>query len=254
MYEFIDVDGKQSVESVLPSVAMNFNGLFIENEIEGYRTLTVSGRESIGVELTSHSTQTGSLTTNKRLPSRTLVVKYLLKEQDNYSFQKKFKQLRKYLSSKSEVEIYFADEPDAFYFGQLSEMSEVPAETNFAVGTFSFHCDSPYKFGNLNQTNGAVIVDTFYETQPDLIRLTLTAATSIVKVTNGNQTIQLNGNFSTSDVIEIDVQEGTVVRNGVDHTYTVALNSDFENFTIEEGQTVSSPQGSLTLFTRERWL
>lgn len=254
MYEFIDIDGQQSVENVLPSAAMNFNGLFIENEIEGYRTLTVSGRESIGVELTSHSTQTGSLTTNKLLPSRTLVVKYLLKEQDNYSFQKKFKQLRKYLSSKSEVEIYFADEPDAFYFGQLSEMSEVPAETNFAVGTFSIHCDSPYKFGNLNQTNGSVTIDTFYETQPELVRLTLTSANSIVKVTNGKQAIQLNGNFSASDVIEIDVQEGTVIRNGVDHTYTVALNSDFENFMIEEGQTVSSQQGSLTLFTRERWL
>lgn len=254
MYDFIDTNEQQSVENVLPSVAMNFNGLFIENEIEGYQTLTVSGRGSIGVELTSHSTQTGSLTTNKRLPSRTLVVKYLLKEKDNYSFQKKFKQLRKYLSSKSEVEIYFADEPDAFYFGQLSEMSEVPAETNFAVGTFSIHCDSPYKFGEAIETSGAVTVDTFYETQPDLIRLTLSAATTIVKVSNGTQVIQLNGNFSASDVIEIDVQEGTVIRNGVDHTYTVALNSVFENFMIEEGQTVSSPQGSLTLFTRERWL
>ena len=254
MYNFTDVDESQSVENVLPSVAMNFNGLFIENEIEGYRTLTVSGRESISVELTSHSTKTGSITTNKRLPSRTLVVKYMLQERDNYSFQKKFKQLRKYLSSKSVVEIYFADEPDAFYFGQLSEMSEVPAETNFVVGTFSIHCDSPYKFGEMIQSSGLITVDTFYETQPDLIRLSLSAASSIVKVTNGNQTIQLNGNFSASDVIEINVQEGTVIKNGVDHTYTIALNSDFENFVLEEGQTVSSPQGSLTLFMRERWL
>lgn len=254
MYEFIDVNEHQSAGNVLSSVAMKFNGVVFENEIDGYQTLTVSGRESIGVELNSHSVSKGSITTSKSLPSRTLVVKYMLKERDHYTFQKKFKQLRKLLHSDSEVEITFADEPDAFYFGQLSEMSEVPAETNFAVGTFSIHCDSPYKFGNLNQTNGAVIVDTFYETQPDLIRLTLIAATSIVKVTNGNQTIQLNGNFSASDVIEIDVQEGTVIRNGVDHTYTVALNSDFENFMIEEGQTVSSPQGSLTLFTRERWL
>lgn len=254
MYKFVNINEQQEAENFLPSVAMKFNNKIIENELEGYRTLTVSGRETSSTELTSFDVKNGSITTNFRLPSRTITIKYLLQERDNNAFQKKFKDLRKLLHSEKEVEITFADEPDAFYFGQLSEMSEVPAETNFAVGTFSIHCDSPYKFGNLNQTNGAVIVDTFYETQPDLIRLTLIAATSIVKVTNGKQTIQLNGNFSASDVIEIDVQEGTVIRNGVDHTYTVALNSDFENFMIEEGQTVSSLQGSLTLFTRERWL
>ena len=254
MYNFTDLNQQPSVDTVLPSVAMKFNGKFIENELEGYQTLTVSGRETIGAELTKFDVKKGSITTNARLPSRTIVVKYLLQERDNNLFQKKFKQLRKLLYSVGQVEITFADEPDAFYFGQLSEMNEVPADNNFVISTFSIHCDSSYKFGTKVETTGTVTIDTFYETPPELIELTLSAATSIVKVTNGSQTIQLNGNFSANDVIKIDVQVGSVTRNGVDHVYTVALNSDFENFLIKKGQTVSSPQGSLKLTARERWL
>lgn len=254
MYKFTDLNIQQSVDTVLPSVAMKFDGKVLENELEGYQTLTVSGRETISSELTSFNVKNGSITTNKRLPSRTLVVKYLLKERDNYTFQKKFKELRKLLHSDSEVEIAFADEPDAFYFGQLSEMGEVPADANFVTGTFSIYCDSPYKFGELTETAGAIPIDTFYETQPDLIQLTLSAATSVVKITNGSQTIQLNGNFSAGDLIELDIQNGLVKWNDIDSEYIVSLNSDFENFAIKNGQAISSPQGSLKITMRERWL
>lgn len=254
MYNFTDLNGSQLSEKILPSVAMNFNGTFIENVLEGYQTLTISGRETTSVELANFDVKKGSITTNTRLPSRTIVVKYLLQGNDNNSFQKKFKELRKLLHSVGQKEIYFADEPDAFYFGQLSDMNEVPAESNSVVGTFSIHCDSPYKFGSKIETAGIVSIETFYETQPDLIRLTLSAATSVVRVTNGTQTIQLNGFFSQNDSIEIEVQRGFVRRNGVDYVYTVSLNSDFENFLIKKGETVSSVQGSLRLIARERWL
>lgn len=49
-YKFIDIYDSQD-EIALPSEAMNFNGKFLENEILGYRTLYVSGRESLAPEL-----------------------------------------------------------------------------------------------------------------------------------------------------------------------------------------------------------
>ena len=36
-YKFIDVD--DIVETFLPAEAMSYNGVYLENEIEGYRTL-----------------------------------------------------------------------------------------------------------------------------------------------------------------------------------------------------------------------
>ena len=51
LYGFRDTTDTSGVlGSNLPSEAMNFNGKFLENEINGYRTLTVSGRELIGSE------------------------------------------------------------------------------------------------------------------------------------------------------------------------------------------------------------
>ena len=43
IYSFVDTNGCPS-DTALPAEAMNFNGVFLENEIEGYRTLYVSGR------------------------------------------------------------------------------------------------------------------------------------------------------------------------------------------------------------------
>ena len=45
MYEFIDTT--EFLDSVsLPSEALKINGEYIENQVTGYRTLYVSGRES----------------------------------------------------------------------------------------------------------------------------------------------------------------------------------------------------------------
>ena len=50
MYTFIDVN-KASESDVLPSEALKINGKYIENQITGYRTLNVSGREALSPEL-----------------------------------------------------------------------------------------------------------------------------------------------------------------------------------------------------------
>lgn len=46
MYKFVDTTESQE-EQELPSEALNFNGVYFENVIPGYRTLYVSGREMI---------------------------------------------------------------------------------------------------------------------------------------------------------------------------------------------------------------
>ena len=48
LYKFIDTTEYQD-EIALPSEAMNFNGVFLENEVEGYRTLYVSGLSLIHI-------------------------------------------------------------------------------------------------------------------------------------------------------------------------------------------------------------
>lgn len=48
LYNFTDTN-ERAYRADLPSEALNFNGVFLEHEIDGYRTLNVMGRERSGV-------------------------------------------------------------------------------------------------------------------------------------------------------------------------------------------------------------
>ena len=253
MYEFRNTI-EQGADKRLPSVAMTFDGKIFENEISGYETLNVSGRETISTELVSYDVRYGSITTHERLPSRVITVQYRLEERDNLVFQNKFKALRKLLSIGEQTFFSFRDDPDTFYLGRLAGMEEVEPSSNTVVSSFTLLCDSPYKFGKLVTTTNAITIDTFYETPPLLINVVVNQSTQTVEVTNGIETIRLEDSFKSGDKIAINVEQGFVAKNGEDNTYSVALNSDFENFVIEKGQTVSSPQGAVTTTARERWL
>ena len=50
MYEFVDTNQAGSKNS-LPSEALQIDGEYIENLIDGYRTLYVIGRELLGSEI-----------------------------------------------------------------------------------------------------------------------------------------------------------------------------------------------------------
>lgn len=253
MYEFRDVT-EQKADTFLPSVSMTFDGKVFENEIQGYRTLNVSGREVIGTELFTHDVLKGIKTTGERLPQRDVVIQYELSEPNNKAFQDKFKQLRKLLTIGEPTYFSFRDDPDTFFLGRLSSMDSVPPESNTVISNFTLTCDSPYKFGKSINTTGSIPIDTFYETPPLLIDLAVNNSTQKIEVTNGIETIELVDSFKSGDNIIINVEQGFVVKNGEDNTYTVALNSDFENFIIEKGQTITSPQGTIKVTMRERWL
>ena len=50
MYDFIDIMEVQN-DSSLPAEAVSINGVYLENEVEGYRTLYVTGRELLETEI-----------------------------------------------------------------------------------------------------------------------------------------------------------------------------------------------------------
>ena len=52
MYRFVDITKQQSVVD-LPSEAMQVNGVYLENEISGYRTLYTEGRETLETEIST---------------------------------------------------------------------------------------------------------------------------------------------------------------------------------------------------------
>lgn len=145
MYNFTDITGHS--EASLPSEALKINGEYIENQITGYRTLYVSGREALAPELTTIETGSrhGSVLNYRRYPSRTITIGYQLLTDSPESFRKAYNQLGAILNVENS-ELIFADEPDKFFIGHHSSMGDVETGRNCVTGEFEFTCLDPFKY------------------------------------------------------------------------------------------------------------
>lgn len=146
MYNFIDVNGIQP-GNVLPGEALKINGVYIENKITGYRTLSVSGREALSPELQTYETgaRDGSTLQSKRFPARVITVQFGLISTSNSAFRAAFNRLGEILNVEN-AELIFADEPDKFFVGTPSGVSDIEPGRNAVIGEFTLYCADPFKY------------------------------------------------------------------------------------------------------------
>lgn len=146
MYEFVDTI-ETSVGQSLPSEALNFNGQYFENEIPGYRTLYVSGREMIETEITDLDTEIsdGSRYRRKRYLPRTIVVGYQLIADSCAAFRSAYNKLNALLDVE-QAKMIFLDEPDKYYIGTKVNAGDVPAGRNAITAEIEFYCADPFKY------------------------------------------------------------------------------------------------------------
>lgn len=148
LYGFRDTtDTSGTLGSNLPSEAMNFNGKFLENEINGYRTLTVSGRELIGSEFKAKEIEglDGTIWKEKYLKPRTITVKYQINASSNKEFRDAYNKMNLLLSGE-QVKIYFNDETDKYFIGTKTSNDEVDGGTNYVIGEIEIYCSDPRKY------------------------------------------------------------------------------------------------------------
>ena len=146
MYKFVDTTERQE-EQILPSEALNFNGVYFENVIPGYRTLYVSGREMIETEITDLSTEImdGSRYRRKRYKPRTITVGYQLIAKSNAEFRNAYNKLNSLLDV-AEAKLIFLDEPDKYYVGTKVNAGDVPHGRNAITAEIEFYCADPFKY------------------------------------------------------------------------------------------------------------
>jgi predicted phage tail component-like protein len=153
MYSFVDTIEGNGVSALLPAEALSINGRYIENEIDGYRTLHVSGRELLESEINDIQIgrSNGSMFQNKRNPVREITVTYRLLSRSAESFREKFNVLSGILEQE-EARLVFADEPDKYFIGTKSSIGEVQGGQLNVTGDFTFYCCDPYKHSIVEKT------------------------------------------------------------------------------------------------------
>lgn len=146
MYEFVDTN-KAGSENSLPSEALQIDGEYIENLIDGYRTLYVSGRELLESEITDREIDgiSGSEYLYSRISTREITIGYQMLCASPMEFREKFNKLSNILS-KEQVKLIFADEPDKYFVGTKSNVGDIEPGRLSVKGEFTFYCCDPCKY------------------------------------------------------------------------------------------------------------
>ena len=107
MYDFRDTN-EYLTNKPIPAEAMQINEVYLENEIDGYRTLYVKGREALSPELETYEvgTKNGEIRKSKRYPARVITVGYQLISADAESFREAYNTLGSILNV-NDAEIIF---------------------------------------------------------------------------------------------------------------------------------------------------
>lgn len=178
MYAFVNTENSGIVGTNLPTEAMSYNGVYLENEIDGYRTLSVTGRELMESEVkhTEIDGMDGSYYRYKTTPARTITVKYQLRARGSREFREAYNKMNKLLSGE-QVKVIFNDESDKYFIGTKTSNTQVDGGSNNVIGEIEIYCSDPRKYsttekeftatdGVLNIVNeGTVPVSIDYEIQ-----------------------------------------------------------------------------------------
>ena len=146
MYRFVDITKQQSVVD-LPSEAMQVNGVYLENEISGYRTLYTEGRETLETEISTIDNDyiDGAIEDSARDLSRAVRVHFLLVSHSPAEFREKFHRLNRLLRTRDSVFI-FRDEPDKYLKGTKTDITDVEPGRLATEGCINIVCNDPYKY------------------------------------------------------------------------------------------------------------
>lgn len=147
MYSFKDTTDHSTPLKALPAEAVMINGTYLENLIDGYRTLYVKGRESLSpeIEIGEVGVRDGAYLKNRRFPARILTIGYQIVANSTAEFNTAFQTLNHALNT-ADAEIIFADETDKYLIGTPSGFDEVPAGQLSVKSEFTITCTDPFKY------------------------------------------------------------------------------------------------------------
>lgn len=243
-------------------IETNGVGVPLEDQIDGYQTLNVLGRELSPYALESQGVtgSDGELFLSANIPKKELIIKYQLITGSNQEFREKYARLN-YLLNNKQMRFYFFDDPQFEYVGTLSGATEPKPGSNVINSDFTITLLDPFKrlkdqtvYHGKNQVR--INEPAYYSTVPDQIEIIINSEDNNIKIDNGEHTISLTGNFSLGDKVVIDfTEDAKVLLNSENHLELLDLNSDFENFAIKQGSVITcSNSSSFTLKLRRKEL
>lgn len=262
MYNFINTN--EIGEQLHSSIQTIFNGVNIDTDLEGFRTLAVSGRGLLSKNINSTDIPgtDGKYFLYGNLEVRAIVVKFQLKATTNEEFRQKFNRLNMLLQTDEPKILKFTDEQDYSYKAILQKGNDIEETSNSVVSTFTFLCLDPYKYKEVDKDTGVSSVtitklpNNKNEFTPELIKVIVNSVSDkiIIKNQTTAKKIIINNSFAVGDVLEIDLNKDYPLKlNSLVRSELIDfVESDFD-FTVKQGDVITcSNSRVLEVHTKER--
>lgn len=258
MYEFKDTTINEASEAFIPSEAITFSSVLLDAEIEGYQTLSVTGRDDLSQSILTDQVDglDGLVYRGKKINDKELMVRYLVESESPEDLIRIMDELKYYLRHE-EAYFHFQDEQDFEYIGTVSEITGIPEGNLTGIGTFTLSLSQPYKFKLAETFVGSTLTipnDLLYPIVPDEIKITRNASGDSIKVINTSQNLEIGlfGSFDASTPIFIYPKESMIKRNNVERAEWLEWTSDLENFFLNAGDIISVTPSGATLEIKVR--
>lgn len=142
---------EKSWDLPLMSEAVSLDGELIEDHVDGYHTINVSGRESLEYDFDEDDRPTGvdgMEYYDKRQGGRTLTVRFALSATTPELFMQRYRALKAFCRGEDRI-IRFADEPNAHYVGTLQSIEEPDEGSLNVISEMAFYCPDPYLISDI---------------------------------------------------------------------------------------------------------
>lgn len=196
MYRFVDTIPGSGTGSTSLSIQTVFNGFNLDEELTdengSFTTLIVSGRSNLNQKINTIEVvgKDGLVEEDgANLEPKEITVKYKILDKTNEGLRKRFDKLNSMLVG-SKKELSFTDEEAIFY--ATLQTNDIPEEeSNNLIGTITFLCTDPYKYGaelTANFTSDSVIVKNPGTAEADpIFELTAREPTTFAMISNGEE-------------------------------------------------------------------
>ena len=228
MYGYSRLEKHNDIVAFEPSDNMSINGRPVNEIVDGYRQLSVSGRGLVGQEV-----KTTSIAGRRGV------------------WIEKFDKLNLFLRTTTNdsktLEVTFKDEPNFTYFAIFSGADNFEENTKSIVSRFSLLVPDGYKKSRLKDSVGQIELSGAFEVTPEKIVVTTTKTTNTVRITNGRQIISFTGAYDANQDITIlfDTEEVKALYKNRSILSDLERFSDFENFKVRNNDTVSATNATV---------
>lgn len=221
-------------------VAFSYGGHCLDSSVDGFTTLSVSGRGGFTRAVTATDLASdGAKYLSSRIESKKLTVNFFLQASSLSDLSDKTGKLKKLLSVRN-TEVSFAD--DGYrYTGTVTSLT-FDDTTLHPTGTIEITLSDPYCYsaektitGTGTSVNLSEYDDTGFANLPAAIEFTPSEGISTFQVTsNQGKHFLLNQSVSAGKKIVVDFRTLSCTVDGANVLSSVSLNSNFADFTIDK--------------------